>query len=48
MKKIMIFTMILSFVFIGTISAQGMGYGVKGGLNMAKFTGDDADFEGIS
>lgn len=48
MKKIMIFTMILSFVFIGTISAQGMGYGVKGGLNMAKFTGDDADFEGIA
>ncbi len=41
MKKIVIFIMILSFVFIGTLSAQGnLGFGVKGGLNMAKFTGD--------
>lgn len=46
MKKIVIFTMILSFVFIGTLSAQGnLGFGVKGGLNMAKFTGGDADLD---
>ena len=50
MKKIVIFIMILSFVFIGTLSAQGnLGFGVKGGLNMAKLTGDDADldFDGL-
>lgn len=50
MKKIVILMMILSFVFIGALSAQGnLGFGVKGGLNMAKFTGDDADldFEGL-
>ncbi len=39
MKKIIIFLTILSFVFIGTLSAQGnLGFGVKGGLNMAKLT----------
>ena len=50
MKKIVIFIMILSFVFIGTLSAQGnLGFGVKCGLNMAKLTGDDADldFDGL-
>lgn len=46
MKKTLILMIILSFVFIGTLPAQGLGYGVKGGLNMAKFTGDDADFDG--
>ena len=45
MKKIVILMMILSFVFIGTVSAQMIGdtgiiFGVKGGLNIAKFTGD--------
>ena len=46
MKKIMTFLMIISIVFIGTLSAQGnLGFGVKGGLNMAKFTGDDVDME---
>lgn len=45
MKKIMIFMMILSFVFIGTLPAEGLGFGVKGGLNMAKFTGDDAKID---
>jgi len=43
MKKIVIFMMILSFVFIGTVSAQGMGFGVKGGVNMAKWIGDDVE-----
>ena len=47
MKKIMIFLMILSFAFIGTLSAQGIGFGIKGGVNMAKFTGDDADIEDL-
>ena len=46
MKKIMVFMMILSFVFVGTLPAQmigdtGITFGVKGGLNMAKWTGDD-------
>jgi len=40
MKKTVVLMMILSFVLIGTVSAQGMGFGVKGGLNMAKWTGD--------
>lgn len=43
MKKMMIFVVILSFVFVGSLSAQGLGFGVKGGLNMAKFTGDDME-----
>ncbi len=46
MKKIMIFLMILSFVFVGTLSAQGnLGFGVKGGLNMAKLTVEDTDID---
>ena len=46
MKKIMIFLMILSFVFIGTLSAQGnLGFGVKGGLNMAKLSFEDTDVD---
>ena len=43
MKKMFILVMILSIVFIGTLPAQGMGFGVKGGVNMAKWTGDDVD-----
>jgi hypothetical protein len=46
MKNIMIFLMILSFVFIGTLSAQGnLGFGIKGGLNMAKLNVEDADVD---
>ncbi len=41
MKKIVVLMMIISFVLIGTVSAQGMGFGVKGGVNMAKWTGED-------
>ena len=34
-------------MFTGTLTAQGItAKGVKGGLNMAKFTGDDAGMEG--
>ncbi|MCJ7802260.1 MAG: PorT family protein [Candidatus Marinimicrobia bacterium] len=40
MKKIMILMIILSLVLIGTVSAQGMGFGVKGGLNISRATGD--------
>ena len=43
MKKRVVFTMLLSFVFIGTLSAQGLGFGVTGGINMSKFVGDDVD-----
>lgn len=42
-KKIMIFVIILSVVFIGTLPAQGLGYGVTGSINMSKFVGDDVD-----
>lgn len=46
MKKIMIFLMILSVVFIGTLSAQGnLRFGIKGGLNMAKLTVEDTDID---
>ena len=46
MKKMMIFLIILSFVFIGTLSAQGnLGFGIKGGLNMAKLTVKNADID---
>jgi len=41
MKKTVVFMLVLSFVLIGTVSAQGMGFGVKGGLNLAKWTGAD-------
>jgi hypothetical protein len=38
--------MVLSFVFIGTLSAQGnLGFGIKGGLNMAKLTVEDTDID---
>jgi opacity protein-like surface antigen len=43
MKKIMVIVVTLSFVFIGILSAEGLGYGAKAGLNMAKFSGSDAD-----
>ena len=43
MKNTFILMIILSIVFIGTLPAQGMGFGVKGGVNMAKWTGDDVD-----
>ena len=50
MKKTMIFLMILSFVFIGILPAQmigdtgrTLGFGIKGGVNMAKWTGDEVD-----
>lgn len=46
MKKMMIFLIILSFVFIGTLSAQGiLGFGIKGGLNIAKLTVKNADID---
>ena len=40
MKKVFILMIILAVVFIGVLPAQGLGFGVKGGLNMGKFTGD--------
>lgn len=43
MKKIMILMIILSIVFIGTLPAQGLGYGVTGGANMSKLVGDFID-----
>lgn len=43
MKKIMVIVIALSFMFIGTVSAEGLGYGVKVGMNMANITGDDVE-----
>lgn len=43
MKKMMIFVVILSFVFVGSLSAQGLGFGVTGGANMSKLVGDFID-----
>lgn len=43
MKKMMITVFILSFVLIGALSAQGFGYGVKAGMNMANITGDEVE-----
>ena len=48
MKKATVLMMILAVgvMFTGILTAQGItAKGVKGGLNMAKFTGDDADME---
>lgn len=42
MKKIMVLIVVLSFVLTGNLMSQGLGYGAKGGLNIAKFIGDDA------
>jgi len=43
MKKVFILMTILSVVFIGVLPAQGLGYGVKAGLNLANLTGDDVE-----
>ena len=43
MKKIVILMIIISFAFIGILPAEGIGFGVKGGLNLANITGDDVD-----
>lgn len=42
MKKTIVLCIILSFTLIGTLSAGDLGYGAKGGFNIAKFIGDDA------
>jgi len=49
MKKVvtMMMVLLLGVMFTNTLSAQGItDKGVKVGLNMAKFTGDDSDFGG--
>ena len=43
MKKLVIFLIVLSVVFIGILPAQGLGFGVTGGFNMSKFVGDDVE-----
>ncbi len=43
MKNIMIFMVVLSVVFMGTLSAEGIGYGAKAGLNLANITGDEVE-----
>jgi len=43
MKKIMLLFIVIAFVFSGNLFADGLGYGVTGGLNMSKFVGDDVD-----
>ena len=48
MKKIMVVIFVLFLMFIGTVSAEGLGFGVKGGFNMAKFSGEDASFDDMN
>jgi hypothetical protein len=48
MKKTMVLFVVLSIVLSGSLMADGLGYGVKGGLNMAKKVGEDAEYDGIS
>jgi opacity protein-like surface antigen len=49
MKKVLIVMMVLILGVFNTLLAQGVtGKGAKVGLNMAKFTGSDADFDGES
>ena len=43
MKKIAVIFLVLSFTIFGTISPQELGFGAKAGLNLAKFSGSDAD-----
>ena len=43
MKKVFILMIILAVVFIGVLPAQGLGYGVNAGLNLANLTGDDVE-----
>ena len=45
MKKIMILIIVLSFTILGTLSAEGLGYGAKAGLNLANVVGEDVDEE---
>ena len=40
----MVVFFVLSLIFIGAVSAEGLGFGAKGGFNMAKFSGEDASF----
>jgi len=43
MKKILVLVVVLSIAFLGIVSAEGLGFGAKVGMNMAKFSGSDAD-----
>jgi len=48
MKKILLLIVILSISFLGIVSAEGLGYGAKAGLNIASVVGEDADDESKS
>jgi len=43
MKKIMVLVVVLAVGFLGVVSAEGLGYGAKAGLNLANITGDDVE-----
>ncbi len=49
MKKTMLLFVILAIMLSGSLFAEGLGFGAKAGMNMAKFSGDDAElfWEGI-
>ena len=47
MKKMIILVAVLSLIFSGSLFAGDIGYGAKAGLNMAKFTGEDASFDNV-
>lgn len=43
MKKTIVLIVVLTLACTGGLMADGLGFGAKAGMNLAKFTGDDAD-----
>lgn len=43
MKKTMLLVTVFAIMLSGGLFADGIGYGVTGGVNMSKFVGDDTD-----
>ena len=48
MKNTILLCMILTILFTGGLYSKDIGYGAKGGLNIAKKIGEDAEYDGIS
>ena len=47
MKNIMVFVVVITFVIIGTLAAQDLGYGAKAGLNFGTYVGEDVEDVGF-
>lgn len=48
MKNKIVLSIFIILVFSVNLFADGLGYGAKGGLNIAKKVGEDAEYDGIS